>query len=60
MYWKIFIINTLKLGERIPEIAAKIFKIIYVKTLSIDSEIKFDPQFNNFIIKTRMPYLNSF
>lgn len=53
-------VNQLRLAERIPELIPKLFRQIFTKVLSIDAEIKQDPQFNNFIIKTtpRQPSQN--
>jgi len=59
MHWKVSVINTLKLAERIPELVPKLYRIVFTKLLSIDSEIKYDPQYNNFIIKTRLPIYNN-
>lgn len=43
MHWKVSVINTLKLSEKIPELVPKLYRIVFTKLLSIDSEIKYDP-----------------
>ncbi|CAD8086069.1 unnamed protein product [Paramecium sonneborni] len=54
IHQRVYATNCMKLSDRIPELRSRIFKMVYIKILQIDSEIKYDPQYNNFIIKTTL------